>query len=78
MNRQELINQIKEKRTFLCIGLDTDIKKIPSYLLNAEDPVLSLTNKSLMLLKIYVLPTNTTLLFMKVWRKVGGIHFKKL
>ena len=39
MNRQELINQIKEKRTFLCIGLDTDIKKIPSYLLNAEDPI---------------------------------------
>ena len=28
MNRQEIITQIQEKRSFLCIGLDTDIKKI--------------------------------------------------
>jgi orotidine-5'-phosphate decarboxylase len=39
MNREELINQIKLKRSFLCIGLDTDIKKIPSHLLELEDPV---------------------------------------
>ena len=39
MNRQELINQIKAKRSFLCIGLDTDIKKIPSHLLDNEDPI---------------------------------------
>ena len=29
MNRQELINQIREKQSFLCVGLDTDINKIP-------------------------------------------------
>lgn len=39
MNRQEIINQIQEKRSFLCIGLDTDIKKIPSHLLDNDDPV---------------------------------------
>ena len=39
MNRQELINKIKAKRSFLCIGLDTDIKKIPSHLLDTEDPI---------------------------------------
>src|ERR1039458_818363 len=39
MNRKELIAQIKEKKSFLCIGLDTDIKKIPSHLLKEEDPV---------------------------------------
>jgi len=39
MNRQELINQIKSKRSFLCIGLDTDIKKIPTHLLGLEDPI---------------------------------------
>ena len=39
MTRQELINQIKKKNSFLCIGLDTDIKKIPTYLLELEDPI---------------------------------------
>lgn len=41
MNRQELINEIKEKQTFLCVGLDTDIKKIPQNLLHEEDPIYS-------------------------------------
>lgn len=39
MNRKELIGQIREKRSFLCVGLDTDIQKIPAFLLNEEDPV---------------------------------------
>jgi len=39
MNREVLISQIKKKESFLCIGLDTDIKKIPSHLLAFEDPV---------------------------------------
>ena len=34
MNRQQLIEQIKEKRTFLCVGLDPDIKKIPQCIIN--------------------------------------------
>lgn len=40
MTRQQLIHQIKAKRSFLCIGLDTDITKIPEHLLDFEDPVL--------------------------------------
>lgn len=39
MTRQELFEQIKKKNSFLCIGLDTDITKIPSHLLKEEDPV---------------------------------------
>ena len=39
MNKQELIKQIFLKKTFLCVGLDTDIKKIPTHLLSDEDPV---------------------------------------
>tara|TARA_B110000003_G_C16590476_1_gene511623 strand:+ start:631 stop:1455 length:825 start_codon:yes stop_codon:yes gene_type:complete len=39
MNRKELIYQIKEKQSFLCIGLDTDVNKIPAHLLSTEDPV---------------------------------------
>jgi len=39
MTRKELIAQIKKKRSFLCVGLDTDLKKIPKHLLDAEDPI---------------------------------------
>lgn len=39
MNRQQLIRSIKDKRSFLCVGLDTDIHKIPKHLLDAEDPI---------------------------------------
>ena len=39
MTKEELIHQIRIKRSFLCIGLDTDINKIPSHLLELEDPV---------------------------------------
>lgn len=39
MNRQQLIEQIKRKKSFLCVGLDTDIAKIPAFLLDAADPV---------------------------------------
>ena len=38
MNRQELINLIFKKKSFLCIGLDTDLTKIPRHLLDHEDP----------------------------------------
>ena len=39
MNKQELIQQIKLKKSFLCVGLDTDLKKIPPHLLESEDPL---------------------------------------
>ena len=39
MNRQQLIANIRRKRSFLCVGLDTDLKKIPPHLLEDEDPI---------------------------------------
>lgn len=39
MNRQELVHQIRAKKSFLCVGLDTDLKKVPQHLLNEEDPI---------------------------------------
>ncbi|MBE6294772.1 MAG: orotidine-5'-phosphate decarboxylase [Bacteroidaceae bacterium] len=39
MNKQELIKQIKTKRSFLCVGLDSDIKKLPACVMNSDDPV---------------------------------------
>ncbi len=39
MTREELFLNIKKKKSFLCIGLDTDITKIPQHLLKEEDPI---------------------------------------
>ena len=39
MTRKELTEQIFSKKTYLCIGLDTDISKIPKHLLSHTDPV---------------------------------------
>ena len=46
MKLENLIYQIKNKDSFLCIGLDSDINKIPKYLLNEDDPIFSF-NKSI-------------------------------
>ena len=46
MTRQELIQQIREKQSFLCVGLDTDLKKIPQHLL-AEDDAIFAFNKAI-------------------------------
>lgn len=39
MNYNQLVDLIKKKKSFLCIGLDTDLNKIPNYLLKSDDPI---------------------------------------
>jgi len=39
ISRQQLIEQIKLKKSFLCVGLDTDIEKIPAFLKSYHDPI---------------------------------------
>ncbi|MDG1427895.1 MAG: orotidine-5'-phosphate decarboxylase [Crocinitomicaceae bacterium] len=39
MTREEIIAQIRTKRSFLCVGLDTDLAKIPAHLLDTDDPI---------------------------------------
>ncbi len=41
MNQQELFEQIQKKRSFLCVGLDSDIQKIPRHLMDTSDPIFS-------------------------------------
>ena len=45
MKKEDLISQIKRKKSFLCIGLDTDINKIPKFLLDTEDPIFEFNKK---------------------------------
>ena len=39
MTRKDIFTQIKKKQSYLCVGLDTDLNKIPSVLKNSDDPV---------------------------------------
>ncbi len=45
MNKQALIAQIQQKKSFLCIGLDVDLDKIPTHLLTKEDPIFEFNKK---------------------------------
>ena len=45
MDKAELIKQINIKKSFLCLGLDTDLEKIPQHLKNETDPVFSFNKK---------------------------------
>ena len=39
MKKRQLFDHIKSKKSFLCVGLDPDIEKIPKHLLETEDPI---------------------------------------
>ena len=39
MTRQQLFDNIRRKQSFLCVGLDTDLRKVPQHLLAEEDPI---------------------------------------
>lgn len=41
MTTKQLVSEIKKKKSFLCVGLDVDLEKIPSFLLEEEDPIFS-------------------------------------
>ncbi len=45
ISRSQLIDQIKQKKSFLCVGLDTDIDKIPEFLKNYPDPILEFNKR---------------------------------
>ena len=41
MTRKELVENIRRKRSFLCVGLDTDLRKIPQHLLDDPEPIVA-------------------------------------
>lgn len=45
MNYSELVHQIHQKKSFLCVGLDTDITKIPKHFLDFDDPIFEFNKK---------------------------------
>ena len=67
MNKQQLFENIKRKKSFLCVGLDTDIKKIPEHLLKEEDPIFAFNKASSTLLPTSASPTSPIWHFMRAW-----------
>jgi orotidine-5'-phosphate decarboxylase len=53
MTRSEIISQIRSKKSYLCVGLDTDINKIPKHLLSFADPVFEFNKRMIDATKDY-------------------------
>ena len=67
MDKQQLFENIKRKKSFLCVGLDTDIKKIPEHLLKAKIRSSLSTKLSSTQQLTCALLTSQTSLSMKAW-----------
>ena len=77
MTRQELINQIMTKKTFLCVGLDTDIKKIPEHLLTAEDPIFEFNKAIIDATAKYCVAYKPNLAFYESMGVKGWVSFER-
>ena len=86
MNRQQLIEQIKEKRTFLCVGLDPDIKKIPQCIIKAckeeledgeeydDSLAIKMSEASLLTMKVVKQDTTSVIVLHRTYYTKGNQH----
>ena len=77
MTRQELINQIFTKKSFLCVGLDTDTKKIPQHLLAEEDPIFAFNKQIIDATAPYCVSYKPNLAFYEAFGIKGMVAFEK-
>lgn len=77
MNKQELFENIKRKKSFLCVGLDTDIKKIPACLMNEEDPIFAFNKAIIDATADYCVAYKPNLAFYESMGVKGWISFEK-
>ncbi len=77
MTRKELINQIFTKKTFLCVGLDTDLKKIPEHLLSEDDPIFSFNKAIIDATAPYCVAYKPNLAFYEAFGVKGLVAFEK-
>lgn len=77
MNREQLIEQIKTKKSFLCVGLDTDIKKIPQHLLQEEDPIFAFNKAIIDATAPYCVSYKPNLAFYEAFGVKGMVSFEK-
>lgn len=77
MNREELVKQIFTKKSFLCVGLDTDLKKIPQHLLKEEDPIFAFNKQIIDATAKYCVAYKPNLAFYESMGVKGLISFEK-
>ncbi len=77
MNKEQIYKQIKEKRTFLCVGLDTDIKKIPEHLMLEEDPIFAFNKEIVDATAPYCIAYKPNLAFYECLGTRGWIALEK-
>ena len=77
MNKQQLVNQIKEKRSFLCVGLDSDIKKLPACVMQSEDPVFEFNKAIIDATAPYTVAYKPNLAFYEATGVKGWISLEK-
>lgn len=77
MTKQELLNNIKRKQSFLCVGLDTDIKIIPQHLLAEEDPIFAFNKAIIDATAPFCIAYKPNLAFYESMGVKGWIAFEK-
>ena len=77
MNKQTLFENIKKKKSFLCVGLDTDIKKIPQHLLKEEDPIFAFNKAIIDSTAAYCVAYKPNLAFYESLGTAGMLAFEK-
>lgn len=77
MNRKELVSQIEIKKSFLCVGLDVDINKIPAHLLNTDDPIFEFNKAIIDATASYCIAYKPNLAFYEAYGVNGLVAFEK-
>ena len=77
MTRKQLIQQIQEKQSFLCVGLDTDLKKIPQHLLTEDDPIFAFNKAIIDATAPYCVSYKPNLAFYEAFGVKGLVSFEK-
>ena len=77
MNFSDLVNQIKNKKSYLCVGLDSDINKIPKHLRELEDPIYEFNKRVIDATKDLVIAYKPNIAFYEKNGDKGWISLKK-
>lgn len=77
MKRQELIAEIRSKKSFLCVGLDTDLSKIPAHLLDTEDPIFEFNKAIIDATKDFTVAYKPNIAFYECYGPKGWESLKK-
>lgn len=77
MTREELVKQIFAKKSFLCVGLDVDLNKIPQHLLKEEDPIFAFNKAIIDATAPYCVAYKPNLAFYEAYGVKGLMSFEK-